>query len=296
MNNKFKKTLEAEVGRQDERKETLDRLFIRAIKLLRKEENFGDYTKPPIPEGYSHVEGKWDTGFVIQDELGNQYVWIPVGVLPSNGTLDGKHFTEKFGRRNYRNDEFSQREFHEDIEKKQLKSVQKYGGFYISRYTISKSANGNPASVKDAMPWTRINFYDAVKESKKFGQGIVQSHLWYGAECDSVLEWLKKTGKHYKDIVEDSTSWGNYCNCENSHWEVVETGSCKKWYANNIADLAGNVWEWTQEVNNSLNRVLRCGSCITYGDDSPVAYRDFGDAYNNYSEVGFRVALYIEQY
>lgn len=294
MNNKFKNTLQAEECRMDEMKGTLERLFIRVTKPLGKEQNIGDYTKPPIPEGYSHVEGKWDTGFVIQDQLDNQYVWVPVGTLPSNGTLDGKRFTEKFGRRNYRNDEFSQREFHEDMDKKQLKSVQKYGGFYISRYTISKSQNGNPASVKGAMPWTNIDFTDAVEESKKFGQGIVKSHLWYGAECDSVLEWIKETGKSHKEIAEDSTSWGNYCNCENSHWVVVETGSCAEWYANNIADLAGNVWEWTQERNNSSYRVLRCGSCYSYGDDSPVAYRDFSDTYSDYSEVGFRVALYIE--
>ena len=28
---------------------------------------FGNYTNPPIPEGWEHVEGKWDTGLVIED-------------------------------------------------------------------------------------------------------------------------------------------------------------------------------------------------------------------------------------
>lgn len=295
MNNQFKKiTLEAEEGMMYEMTETSDGLLIRAISILGKAEYVGDYTKPPIPDGYSHVEGKWNTGFVIQDKLGNQYVWIPVGALPSNGTLDGKHFTEKFGRRNYQNDEFSQSDFHEDMDEKQLKSVQKYGGFYISRYTISKSKNGKPASVKGAMPWINIDFPDAVKESMKFGQGIVQSHLWYGAECDSILEWLKETGKSHKEIAEDSTSWGNYWNCKNSPEKVVETGSRKEWYANNIADLAGNVWEWTQEANDSSYRVLRCGSCNNDGSNYPVAYRSYILTDDFFDLFGFRVALYIE--
>lgn len=293
MNDQFEKiTLKAEEGIMYEMTETSDGLLIWAISIPSKAKYVGDYKKPPIPDGYSHVEGNWNTGFVIQDKLGNQYVWIPVGVLYSNGTLDGKHFTEKFGRRNYRNDEFSQSEFHEDMDEKQLKSVQKYGGFYISRYTISKSKNGKPASVKGAMPWTEIDFPDAVKESMKLGQGIVQSHLWYGAECDSILEWLKETGKSHKEIAEDSTSWGNYLNYNLE--KVVETGSREEWYANKIADLAGNVWEWTQELNGSSYHVLRCGSFYNYGDNGPVAYRSHDlTNYCCYS-LGFRVALYIE--
>ena len=34
---------------------------------------------PYIPEGFEHVEGtEVDTGFVIEDKDGNQYVWVPV--------------------------------------------------------------------------------------------------------------------------------------------------------------------------------------------------------------------------
>ena len=74
---------------------------------------FGNYTNPPIPEGWEHVEGKWDTGLVIEDFKGNQFVWVPVGFLDANGTLDGTNFTEKFGRRNYQDDKFSDDEFNE---------------------------------------------------------------------------------------------------------------------------------------------------------------------------------------
>ena len=299
MNNKqFKKiTLEAEKGMMFEMTETSDGLLIRAINILRKAEYIGDYTKPPIPEGYSYIEGQWNSGYVIQDKQGNQFVWVPVGSLPANGTLDGENFIEKFGRRNYRDIEFLESEFHDEMDdmlKKQFESIQKYGGFYISRYAISKSKNDKPASVKGEKPWTDINFDDAVKEAKKLGQGNVQSHLVYGAEFDSTLQWLIETGKPVGQIAKDSTKWGNYCNCENSPQQVVKTGSREEWYANNIADLAGNVWEWTQEAKNSSYRVLRGGSYYRNGINTPVAYRTYYSTDYYLNLIGFRVALYIE--
>ena len=60
----------------------------------------GNYTDPPIPEGWKHVVGEWNNGFVILDSKGNNFVWVPVGFLDANGTLDGTNFSEKFGRRN----------------------------------------------------------------------------------------------------------------------------------------------------------------------------------------------------
>lgn len=91
----------------------------------------GNYTDPPIPEGWEYVEGDWNNGFTIQDSKGNQFVWVPVDFLDPNGTLDGSSCSEKFGRRNYQDDEFSDDGFNEELEgelRKQWQSVQKYGG------------------------------------------------------------------------------------------------------------------------------------------------------------------------
>ena len=153
----------------------------------------GNYVNPPIPERYKHVCGKWNNGFVIERcSDGSQFVWIPVGSLDSNGTLDGEHFLEKFGRRNYMNDEFSDDEFNEALNDElleQLESVKKYGGFYISRYNISKSSEGKPQSVKGVMPWVNISFDDAKKVASTIEDNeAVKSHLTFGAEYDSVLE------------------------------------------------------------------------------------------------------------
>ena len=277
---------------------TSGELIIRALNIATANVYFTNYVNPPIPEGYKHVCGEWNNGFVIERcSDGSQFVWIPVGSLDSNGTLDGEHFSEKFGRRNYMNDEFSDDKFNEVLNGElleQLESVKKYGGFYISRYNISKSSAGKPQSVKGVMPWVNINFYDAKKVASTIEDNeAVKSHLTFGAEYDSVLEWFIKT-KTLAEIVEDSTEWGNYWNTENSPKKVVETGSREEWCANNIYDFAGNVDEWTQEKNESSRRVIRGGVYNDNGGSYPVAYRSFYNPYDGCSDTGFRATLYIK--
>ena len=131
--------LEAEKGITFEFSEkTSEKLIIRAQNVDRANVYYINYANPPIPERYKHVCGEWNNGFVIERcSDGSQFVWIPVGSLDYNGTLDGKRFWEKFGRRNYMNDKFSDDGFNEALNDElleQLESVKKYGGFYISRY------------------------------------------------------------------------------------------------------------------------------------------------------------------
>lgn len=293
--------LEAEKGITFEvSEETSGKLIIRALNIATANVYYTNYANPLIPEGYKHVCGEWNNGFVIERcSDGSQFVWIPVGSLDSNGTLDGEHFSEKFGRRNYMNDEFSDDEFNEALNGElleQLESVKKYGGFYISRYNISKSSERKPQSVKGVMPWVNINFDYAKKIASTIEDNeAVKSHLTFGAEYDSVLEWFIKTEvKTLAEIAEDSTEWGNHWNTENSPREVVETGSREEWCANNIYDFAGNVNEWTQEQDKSSYRVIRGGLFFTDGNNYPVAYRGCNDPKGYISSAGFRATLYIK--
>ena len=301
--------LEAEKGITFEVSEgTRGELIIRALNIATANVNstnyvnppIPNYVNPPIPEGYKHVCGEWNNGFVIERcSDRSQFVWIPVGSLDSNGTLDGDHFSEKFGRRNYMNNEFSDDEFNEALNDElleQLESVKKYGGFYISRYNISKSSEGKPQLVKGVMPWVNINFDDAKKVASTIEDNeAVKSHLTFGAEYDSVLEWFIKTEvKTLAEIAEDSTEWGNHWNTENSPKKVVETGSRKEWCANNIYDFAGNVDEWTQEQNESSYRVIRGGNFFNIGGNYPVAYCSYGNPGSDYDDTGFRATLYIK--
>ncbi len=279
---------------------TSGELIIRALNITTYSTN---YVNPPIPEGYKHVCGEWNNGFVIERcSDGSQFVWIPVGSLDSNGTLDGEHFSEKFGRRNYMNDKFSDVKFSEDLTDElleQLESVKRYGGFYISRYNISKSPAGKPQSVKGVRPWVNVTFDDAKKIASTIeGNEAVKSHLTFGAEYDSVLEWFIKTKvKTPAEIAEDSTEWGNHWNTENSPRKVVETGGREKWCVNNIYDFAGNVGEWTQEQYESWYSGYRVIRGDVYGNNEgnyPVTYRFYNNPNNDHYRTCFRAALCIK--
>ncbi len=238
-------------------------------------------------------------------ETYDQFVWTPVGLLTANATLDGIHFNEKFGRINYLNDEFSESEFHEPLTSElflQKKSVEKYGGYYSSRYDISRDKNtGKPRSVMYAMPWRNINFL-TVKEitSTMVVSKTVTSHLMYGAEYDTLLKWVIESGAATsEEIVEDSTVLGNYCKNYNFvKYECVILRTGDDGLINNIYGLAGNVYEWTQEKYadsyTDLCYVVRGGDHKSYGSDHPVAYRAFDSPFKGYDSIGFRATLYIK--
>lgn len=275
-------------------------LIIRAFHRIITANVYSDlYTQPPIPQGFRHVSGEWKSGYVIQrDTDGSQFVWVPVGSLEADGTLNGEDFIEKFGRRLYRDDTFSQKAFHEapDAElQEQLESVKKYGGFYISRFDISASEDGRPQSVKGGMPWVDVEF----DEAKALAASLVvddnvKSHLPYGAEYDSVLTWLVQSGALSREAVtEDSTAWGNYWNTTDAPRAVVTTGSCEDWLAGGIYDLAGNVDEWTQEQCDKSQYVIRGGNYYYDGFYCPASYRCGMQGFRSFHNTGFRAVLCI---
>jgi len=98
---------------------------------------------------------------------------------------------------------------------------------------------------------------------------VVDSHLMYDTEYDRALQWLIDTGnKTMDDIVTDSTDWGNYDNSDFpgalvGYSGLINTGSTEYTKANNIYDLAGNLFEWTQSN-------ARGGSYNRDGDSFPA--------------------------
>ena len=231
-------------------------------------------------------------------ETYNQTVWIPVDMLSATSTLDGRNFNKKFGRMNYHGEEFSESRYNEPLVgelAETKKSIDTYGGIYITRYKVSRDKKtGEPRSIKGADPWNKIDF----PTSEKVAATIVnskklRSHLPYGAEYDTRYKWLIETGTvTKKEITKDSTKLGNYWNNNNYPKEIVKTG--KDGCVNNIYGVAGNLEEWTQEQIRSSCHVIRGGSYEFYGSKYPVDYRD-GDFDNLDNErTGFRATVYIK--
>ena len=141
------------------------------------------------------------------------------------------------------------------------------------------------------------NFYGAkalAEKLEKENWETISSHLPYGAEYDSVLEWfIKSKARTRSEIVEDSTNWGNYDNTKNAIFSKGETGSNEECCTNNIYDFAGNLREWTQESYDWNLYCVRGGSYGFKGYSRPVAYRSYAHPKERESDFGFRAALYI---
>lgn len=231
----------------------------------------------------------------------DQFVWTPVDLLPANATLDGVNFNEKFGRiYNFQGDVFSNDEYNEPLEGElalQKASIDKYGGYFTSRYDISKDPKtGRYRSVKGQMPLQNVTQPMATKiASSMLATEVVTSHLPYGAEYDTNERWMIASGSlTTEDIAVDSTSYGNYLNTKGSFGTVLKTGSNEEWCINNFYDFTGNVFERTQERNGSSNYVVRGGSCNIVGSKHPTHHRfcNFHNANSKY--VGHRVVLCIK--
>ena len=185
-------------------------------------------------------------------------------------------------------------EFLNQLEKEfnnMVASVEKYGGFYIGRYETGNINQETPVIRKgntsiNSQTW--YNMYKRCKNIKGTNTNVVTGMIW-GNQWDRTLMWLIETGNKTKEqITDDSTSWGNYNNATfeyvNSRGFVdtknegsyirIPTGSAEYTKANNIYDLAGNVYDWTMEAHSAYSRVYRGGYYYDNGANIPADYRN----------------------
>ena len=187
-------------------------------------------------------------------------------------------------------------------------SIKKYGGFYIGRYELTGSTDA-PTVQKEGTVVTSVNWYELYKacDSVVENSDSAKSTMIAGTQYDRVLEWLVETGMEPSDVYEDSRSWGNYSdyNTANGYSEgdpeyeatagsKQSAGSSEYWKANNIYDLAGNCYEWTQEAGDTNIRVSRGGNYGYSGSSYPASSRSSHiSPYYSLSDLSSRPVLYV---
>ena len=265
---------------------------------------------PVVPAGFSPInEGNaiwgsadgWNNGLVIRDEIGNEFVWIPVE------STSEEDFTNKFVTYPFSLTEEDFATYSETIDDEftdMQTSVKNNGGFYISRYEISDTGEENETVISskagvsplggktiDEAKLISRSMYPNLNKITEFGlssdltnnTGCI-STLIYGRQWDSALKFIEKD---YLDYPLNSQDKGNY-----NTSSVQNTGSNSNYKLKNIYDMAGNLYEWTMELNG-VDAVARGGSYLTVAVNTPASYRNSTFDYGNIAQYGFRVALYI---
>ena len=167
-------------------------------------------------------------------------------------------------------------------------SIKKYHGFYIGRYELTGTVD-NPtesagevltSSLTKAQSW--YGLYKACKNVIKDNSNV-RSTMIYGCQWDETMTWLNNNGYNTDT---NSSSWGSYRGSS-----YIETGN-QKYKANEIYDMAGNYWEWTQEARSSGNRVIRGGGYYYTGSSNHASHR-FSALSSLDRDYASRATLYI---
>ena len=304
------------------------------------------YKNPVIPQGFKAIDTNtakwtytdktqtevkgWDEGLVIQDTIGNEFVWVPV---------DGTNVKyEKWCTIGYSYSDCSDDTSAIPVTEENAQ-IDTYQGFYVARYeagltteTLEQNAdtNNNTNSTAVSKPgtkiWNYINYNNAntaaqamINNSETYG--TTKSGLVTGNQWDTIMNWYQNTGIK----VDKTQDWGTYRNLTyngNGKYFAYSGSNPITWsegvfertgnsahpsypyyyhasglntngIKKNIADLGGNFWEWTAE-NYALYNVTRGSSAGDSTTDYPASSRSYNSMGNTLYYLGFRVVLYIQ--
>ena len=171
-----------------------------------------------------------------------------------------------------------------------IKSIEKYGGFYIGRYENGETKTVKPV-VKRMSSNPYASWYDTYVNLRTLvpNENLKANIIW-GCLWDETLQWFRESGAKTDEDIYNSATWGNHKDSEGFTYYTnvagstgsktqgksasIPTGSTERNKANNIYDMAGNQWEWTLEGFGNGHRRGRGGYYDYVASDYSVGYRD----------------------
>ena len=276
-----------------------------------------------MPAGFKIAEDsatKVEDGIVIEDNIGNQFVWIPAktGAGATIHTTDGDK-TIIYRRTDFRNGEnFSS--FTETLPTEEEASVNANGGYYIGRYEAGDKvstdagkmrARGDNQENEVSIKAGQAPYVYATYDNQKSLAEEMDTAREYTGTTKMASSYAWDTAINFIQIkVPDygtNSPQGNYEDKEFYYANIGETEKTQK-KANgvitlvptgqttpvsNIYDMGGNAYERTTEsVDGNYPISNRGGAFHDDATENPAGYRFYcngGDAYNYRS---FRITLF----
>jgi len=299
-------------------------------------------TNPIIPAGFKAINTEtshWDAesgpevedGLVIQDEVGNEFVWIPVNNLNAfarpiaEGSEDYRGVLYDWTKSGYPEYSWSAN----STSAREPDVTSKYDGSYLSKMGVTTDLNKDgKVDIIDAKEMLQKEFNNMVRSIDEYGGFYVgryemsynvsaqskkstetnpitsssayyiNTNMWYG------LYSKAKTYTNVNNSVQSSMIWGcqydamitwigsaAHTDIGDNRNKTDETGSVETDKLKNIYDLYGNRYEWTLETRGNEYRVRRGGY---YNNSYSPSRRDTYQPSVDMKPDGSRLSLYIK--
>ena len=249
-----------------------------------------------------------EDGIVIEDEDGNQFVWIPAKTEAEGGATinlsTGGTANVVYKRTDFGIQYGSYSSYSETMPSDEEASVNANGGYYIGRFEAgdgtsidfrTSETDGTVVIKKNQVPYNWITYEDA--KTKAEGMDTVQRYstattkLVSSYAWDTALDFIQKANSDNEHSgYATSSPEGNYSDTNYGHG-LIRTGQTTA--VSNIYDMGGNLCEYTTESYPDVRYpyVYRAGPYNNFSDFYPAGYRNSLDD-GAYSWTGFRPTLY----
>ncbi len=273
------------------------------------EDTLGNSVKIPAGFKVSDDSGADVTeGIVVEDSIGNQFVWIPVGTIKTdnsggkeeiklsryefdeNGAATIKGLTEDVNSEGSYNtyDYLEEQTSTEgntvatDLNNGFITKTEASGGYYIARYEASEGTNGKVESGKNKEPWIYITQPNAAIEARemytsdKYRSDLINSLAW-----DTAIVYIQTFSEDPKYSMQTTLN--------TSLLRTGQSGDVKC----NIYDMGSNVYEWSTETSRRIGDPCVGRGAVYGGSNYPSSGRFAINTTYNSNTISFRPILYL---